>query len=137
MKKLYVIILPMLLIIGLFAGCKKSTYEISIKPDRTSYNAASSSVRGITVSPELKTNDKNLEVQYYWSTTEGEFIGKTGKETVNTGEPLIWNPISENSKSVPSTTIITLTAKEKKTDKILATTNLTITGKDSNFIVKK
>jgi len=137
MKKLNVIILSMVLIMGMLVGCKKSTYEISIKTDRTSYDASSSSVRGITVSPELKTNDKNLEVQYFWSTTEGEFIGKTGKEVVNTGEPLIWSAISENSKSAPSTATVTLTAKEKKTDKILATTNLTIAGKDSKFTIKK
>lgn len=127
----------MLLIMGTLVGCKKGTYELSITTDRNSYDASSSSVRGITVSPELKTNDKYLEVQYYWSTTEGEFVGKTSKEIINTGESLIWSAVSENSKSAPSTATIILTAKEKKTDKILATTNLTITGNDSKFTIKK
>lgn len=137
MKKLSVIMLLILLIAGVLAGCKKNTYEVYIRTDRISYDVSSSSVQGITISPELKTNDKNLEVQYYWSTTNGAFVGTTDKEIVNTGEPLVWSAISDKSKSAPSDATISLTVKEKKTGKTLGISNLTISGKGSVYTVKK
>lgn len=65
-EKLSAIILFLVIITGMFAGCKRNVCD--------SYDVSSSSVQGITVSPELKTNDKSLQVQYYWSITEGAFV---------------------------------------------------------------
>ncbi|MEQ8199350.1 MAG: hypothetical protein ABRQ27_15360 [Clostridiaceae bacterium] len=74
MKKLSAIMVFLVIITGMFAGCKRNVCEVYIQTDRNSYDVSSSSVQGITVSPELKTNDKSLQVQYYWSITEGAFV---------------------------------------------------------------
>lgn len=86
--------------------------------------------------PELKTNAKGTGIEYYWSTTDGSFIGSKDKEPV-VGNSVIWSAIADKSPSAPTTATITLVAKEKGTITILAKATLTIDGKNSTYTIKK
>jgi len=136
MKRFLTVICYMLLVILITAGCRKSTYEISIKTDPDSYTLLSSAVQGIKMSPELLTNDENAVIEYSWTTTEGSFIGTKDKESV-IGDSVIWSPIADKSSSAPTTVTITLEAKEKKTGKVLVKTNLTVDENNATYTVKK
>lgn len=136
MGKLLKVICSMLLAMLLITACEKSTYEISIKTAPDSYSLLSSAVQGIKMSPELKTNDKDTEIEYYWTTTGGSFIGAKDNQSV-TGDSVIWSPILDNSSSTPTTAAITLKVKEKGTGKILGKTNLTIDENNATYTVKK
>ena len=139
MRKLSTVICSVLIGMLLLVGCKKAIFEILIQTDRNSYSPTSSSVRGIYMYPELKTSSKGTVIEYYWTTTAGCFIGGNDKELNDKviGDHIMWNPMSDKSPSAPTTATITLIAKEKGTGKILGTTNLTITGNNSGYIVNR
>lgn len=137
MKKLFIVIISILVSMALLVGCKEPAYEVSIKTNIKSYAVSSSMVQGIIMSPELNPTNKSSKIQYYWATTAGSFIGFKEKEVVNTGESLIWSAISVDSLAAPLTTTITLIAKEKKTGKVLASANLIIEGSGFVYTIKK
>lgn len=137
MKKRYVIVFFILLTITTFIGCQKDSYKVSIETDRNSYDISSSSIQGIRFSAKLDPNKKDLDVKYYWSTTSGIFIESNSKDTVNSGESLLWGAISNKDELPSSKATITVTVKENKTGNILATSSINILKDGSYFKVVK
>jgi len=96
-----------------------------------------SSVQGITLTPEFKGESSDNEVVYSWKTSAGEFIGGD-REIQNQGEGVIWSAI-ENDKvaEISDDVEISLDVIDDETDKVLASSNVTITLKDGFYKIKE
>ncbi len=136
MKKFIALLSCILITMTLFIGCNKTTYDVSINTDIDTYHLAISVVQGITMTPEFKTNDKNINVEYYWSTTDGGFIGFEDKESV-LADSIIWSPLSSSLPAPSKNAKVTVTVKEKVTGKVLGESSVNIEEKDNIYIVKK
>ncbi|GBF33625.1 hypothetical protein DCCM_2731 [Desulfocucumis palustris] len=138
MKKLIILSFFLLMSACLSSGCEAPEYEIKIKTDITKYTPLMSSAIGIGMTPQFETNQKNIKVQYHWTTTNGRFLlfgDKWDKEIVNSGEKVIWSPLGEVSTE-PDSIIVTLKVEDIKTGKMLAQKELTIEREEIFYIVK-
>jgi len=147
MKKLF-LILGFILI--LLVGCNKTNDTatitndtvattndtVTITTDRNSYTPAMSSARGITMSPNFKSEKNYAKLEYHWITNYGEFIG-VGKEVKNQGEAVIWSAI-ENDKvvDIKDSFDIRLEVIDSESQKILANTKLTIIPNNGFYEIK-
>lgn len=162
-KKLCVILI-LLLIATITAGCGNNAQSskmdkqvmpklpvlqdntgIKIITDVKKYSPLMSSVQGIGIKPEFKTNLKESEVQYHWTSTGGDFVllgNKRVKEVRNSGQRLLWIPDLQESSgqsahnAETANITITLKAEDPKTGRIWAETSLTIEQDGVFYIVK-
>lgn len=120
---LIVLIIPLIL-----TSCSSKEPKLSIKTDIKTYMLELSSVQGITMTPELEAKEQIKDIEYTWSTTEGGFINtiknESKKEITNTGEPVLWSPTLDTQKEKSS--LIEVTLKAKKNDKVIAESKITI-----------
>ncbi|WP_073020130.1 hypothetical protein [Clostridium intestinale] len=120
---LMVLIIPLIL-----TSCKSEEPKLSIKTDIKTYMLELSSVQGITMTPELEIKEQTKDIEYTWSTTEGGFINtiknESKKEVTNTGEAVLWSPTLDTKKEKSS--LIEVTLKAKKNDKVIAESKITI-----------
>lgn len=141
MKRMFSIICSMVLFATVMMGCKKAGYEVSINTDKNSYSPAMSSIRGITLSPRLKPEDKNSNIIYRWSTTSGGFLNTgdntTTKEVENKGEGVLWTAITDGGEKAEKSITITLKVEDKGSGKVLAENNLVIEEKEGSYWVRK
>jgi hypothetical protein len=136
MRKLFLTLAVGLTII-LFVGCNKINDTVTITTDRNSYTPAMSSAQGITMTPNLKTEKKYTKLVYHWTANEGEFIG-SGKEIKNQGEEVLWSAIANDAVTeIKSSFDIRLEVIDDESQKILASTKLTITPNNGFYEVKK
>ena len=149
MKKLTFLLISLLMF--LFVACesqdsinKSNSLSVSIITDIDTYSLCMSSVRGITLTPQLEgVTDK--EIQYHWSInsdTESFYLPSgTQKEVINSGESVLFVPIADIGYSEPdklSNTIkINLRIEEKQSSNILAETELIIEDYSGTYKVKK
>jgi hypothetical protein len=120
---LIVLIIPLIL-----TSCSSKEPKLSIKTDIKTYMLELSSVQGITMTPELEAKEQIKDIEYTWSTTEGGFINtiknESQKEITNTGEAVLWSPTLDTKKEKSS--LIEVTLKAKKNDKVIAESKITI-----------
>ena len=64
MKKFIALLSFILMTMILLIGCNKTAYDVSINTDIDTYHLAISIVQGITMTPEFKTNDENINVEF-------------------------------------------------------------------------
>lgn len=126
-----VLIIPLIL-----TSCKSEEPKLSIRTDIKTYMLELSSVQGITMTPELEIKEPIKDIEYTWSTTEGGFINtiknESQKEITNTGEPVLWSPTLDTKKEKSS--LIEVTLKAKKNDKVIAESKITI--EETNGVYK-
>lgn len=141
MKRMISIICSMLLFVTVLMGCKKPAYEFSINTDKNFYSPAMSSIRGITLSPSLKTEDKNSNLIYHWSTTSGGFLNTEGntttKEIKNKGEGVLWTAITDGGEKAEKSINITLKLEDKGNGKVLAENRVVLEEKEGSYWVKE
>lgn len=141
MKRMVYIICSILLFTALMIGCKKSAYEVSINTDRNSYSPAMSSIRGITLSPSLKPENKSSNIIYHWSTTSGGFLNTgdntTTKEVENNGEGVLWTAITHGGEKAEKSITITLKVEDKGNGKVLAENRVVLEEKEGSYWVRK
>ena len=136
MKKLFLILIAGFIII-LLAGCNKSENTVTITTDRNLYTPAMSSARGITMTPNFTTQNKYTNLTYHWTTSKGEFIG-LGKDVKNQGEAVIWSAIENDTvMDIKNSFDIKLEVIEDGNQKILASTELTVTPNNGFYEVNK
>lgn len=120
---IFLILVPLIL-----TSCKSEEPKLSIRTDIKTYMLELSSVQGITMTPELEAKKQIKDIEYTWSTTEGGFINtiknESQKEITNTGEPVLWSPTLDTKKEKSS--LIEVTLKAKKNDKVIAESKITI-----------
>lgn len=146
MKRLFLII-GLLLI--LLAGCSDSNDKVTITVDLGAYTPAMSSVRGISMTPNFETKKNYEHIVFHWESSEGEFIGydwdfsegegiRNRKEVKNQGETVLWSAI-ENDKvvNIMEDFDINLEVIDSESNKVLASTKLTITADNGFYKVKK
>lgn len=123
---------------------KAKPLSISITTNVDTYGLYMSSVRGITLTPQLEgTTDK--DIQYHWSIDSDTemFDSPEGpkKEVINSGESVLFIPVAEIDYNEPDTlsnTIkISLEIEEKDSNNVLAETELIIEDYSGNYKVKK
>lgn len=136
MKKLFLALLAGFTLI-LFVGCNRTSDTVTITTDRDSYSPLMSSAQGITMTPNFKTEKKYTKPVYHWIANTGEFIG-SGKEVRNQGEAVLWSAIS-NDKVIETKEPfdIRLEVIDDTSQKILASTKLTITPDNGFYKIKK
>ena len=138
MKKLVALSTWLLMLVFLFWGCDVSKYEIQIKTDIKKYTPLMSSAMGIGMTPKFETNQKNIKVQYHWTTTNGRFFifgDEWDKEIISSGEKVIWSPFGEISTE-PSNILVILKVEDAKTGDILTEKELNIERDGIFYIVK-
>lgn len=120
---LIVLIIPLIL-----TSCSSKEPKLSIKTDIKTYMLELSSVQGITMTPEIEIKEQTKDIEYTWNTTEGGFINtiknESQKEVTNTGEAVLWSPTLDTKKEKSS--LIEVTLKAKKNDKVIAESKITI-----------
>ncbi|QLY79831.1 hypothetical protein [Clostridium intestinale] len=120
---LMVLIIPLILTL-----CSSKEPKLSIITDIKTYMLELSSVQGITMTPQLEAKEQIKDIEYTWSTTEGGFINtiknESQKEITNTGEAVLWSPTLDTKKEKSS--LIEVTLKAKKNDKVIAESKITI-----------
>ncbi len=118
-----VLIIPLIL-----TSCKSEEPKLSIRTDIKTYMLELSSVQGITMTPEIEIKEQTKDIEYTWNTTEGGFINtiknESQKEVTNTGEAVLWSPTLDTKKEKSS--LIEVTLKAKKNDKVIAESRITI-----------
>lgn len=136
MRKLFLTLIAGLIII-LSVGCNKSIDAVTITTDRNSYTPAMSSTQGITMTPNFKTQRKYANLIYHWTTSKGEFI-ELGKDVKNQGEAVMWSAIENNTVAeIKNSFDIKLEVIDGETQRILASTKLTIIPNNGFYEVKK
>lgn len=113
--------------------------EIKILTDIKKYTPVMSSVQGIGMTPEFRTNLEESKVQYHWTTNNGDFLvldNKRVKEVVNSGDKVLWIPELQENAGKTANIIITLKAEDTMTGKIMAETSLTIEQDGVYYIIK-
>lgn len=125
-KILYLLIFSIL--VPFLTSCSSEEPKLSIRTDIKTYMLELSSVQGITMTPQLEAKEQTKDIEYTWSTTEGGFINtiknESQKEVTNTGEPVLWSPTLDTKKEKSS--LIEVTLKAKKNDKVIAESKITI-----------
>lgn len=125
-KILYLLIFSIL--VPFLTSCSSEEPKLSIRTDIKTYMLELSSVQGITMTPQLEAKEQTKDIEYTWSTTEGGFINtiknESQKEITNTGEPVLWSPTLDTKKEKSS--LIEVTLKAKKNDKVIAESKITI-----------
>lgn len=135
MKKLFLTLIAGFILIS-FAGCNKSGDTVTIITDINLYTPAMSSVKGITMTPDFKTEKNYEKLVYYWTTSEGEFFG-SGKEVKNQGEAVIWWAVSNDKVvEINKPFDVKLEVIDGENQKILSNTKLTITPDKGFYKVK-
>ena len=128
---IFLILVPLIL-----TSCKSEEPKLSIRTDIKTYMLELSSVQGITMTPQLEAKEQIKDIEYTWSTTEGGFINtiknESQKEITNTGEPVLWSPTLDTQKEKSS--LIEVTLKAKKNDKVIAESKITI--EETNGVYK-
>lgn len=147
MKKLFLLLVFILI---LLAGCNKTNDTttktndtvattndtVTITTDINSYTPAMSSVQGITMSPDFKSEKNYAKLEYHWITNYGEFIG-AGKEVRNQGESVIWSAIEKDKVvDIKDSFDIKLEVIDSESQKILANTKLTIVPNNGFYEIK-
>jgi CRISPR/Cas system endoribonuclease Cas6 (RAMP superfamily) len=133
-KILYLLIFSIL--VPFLTSCSSEEPKLSIITDIKTYMLELSSVQGITMTPQLEAKEQTKDIEYTWSTTEGGFINtiknESKKEVNNTGEPVLWSPTLDTKKEKSS--LIEVTLKAKKNDKVIAESKITI--EETNGVYK-
>lgn len=141
MKRMFSIICSMVLFATVMIGCKKPGYEVSINTDKNSYSPVMSSIRGITLSPSLKPEDKTSNIIYHWSTTSGGFLNTEGntttKEIKNKGEGVLWTAITAGGEKAEKSITITLKVEDKGSGKMLGENRVVLEEKEGSYWVRK
>ncbi len=123
---------------------KAKPLSVSITTDVDTYGLYMSSVKGITLMPQLE-GDKSNDIQYHWSMDSDTemFDSPDGpqNEIINSGESVLFIPVAEIGYIEPDTlsnTIkITLVIEEKDSHNVLAKTELIIEDYSGTYKVKK
>lgn len=123
---------------------KSKPLSISIATNVDTYSLHMSSVRGITLIPQLE-GDTDKDIQYHWSIDSDTEMFKladgTQKEIINSGESVLFVPVAEIGYIEPDTlsnTIkVTLSIEEKGSNKVLTKTELIIEDYAGTYKVKK
>lgn len=126
------------------ASCTKDhDLTVSIDHDIDTYSFAMSSIRGITMTPIIE-GTTNKELIYHWNTNNDTqsfmYLEDIQTEIINNGEPVLFigGPEADmNGSNLTSPVRVTLTLKEKDTDKILARDELVLTRENLMYTVKK
>lgn len=122
MKKWLCIFTCLIMLLALFAGCRKAGYTLAIQTDKSAYtqNTYTKKPGSFTLTPKLTapSGESSGTVTYSWTATTGMFNGVKNSKTA-TGEQVKWSsPDFKNSK-------VTLTAK-KSDGTVLAQTTIDI-----------
>lgn len=125
-------------------SCSKDhDLTVSIDHDIDTYSFAMSSIRGITMTPIIEGRT-NKELIYHWNTNNDTqsfmYLEDIQTEIINNGEPVLFigGPEADmNGYNLTSPVRVTLTLKEKDTDKILAKDELVLTRENLLYTVKK
>lgn len=146
MNKIISLILCLLIIPVSILGCNERKAEVIIKPEINQYSPLMSSVPGIPLNAEFKTEGKNKKVKYHWTSEEGIFlnweqgswkISELGKDIKNDGEKIYWSA-NVNNKIEKSSFKIHLKVEESGSLKVLAQTSIEIKqNKEGYFTVKE
>lgn len=123
---------------------KAKDINTSIITDVDTYGLYMSSVRGITLTPQLEGNT-DKDIQYHWSidsdTEMFDSLDGPKNEVINSGKSVLFIPISEIDYIEPdklSNTIkINLKIEEKQSSNTLAETELIIGNYSGTYRVKK
>jgi len=137
-KKVFAIILTMILLIMGLAGCygSKTTIKISASPRK--YSPVMSSVQGIKLSITNPIEDK--DIIYVWKITDGSFILGAGYDNVTecTADSVLWSCLlSDTDNTVGEITKISVIAKNGKTGKEIAEASISIKREELFFIVQE
>ena len=134
MKKFFLILGFILM---LLVGCNKTIDTVTINNDISTYTPAMSSVQGITMTPNFKSEKSFPKLIFHWTTIEGEFIGE-GNEVKNQGESVIWSAIENNKVTeIKIPFDIRLEVINSESQKVLANTKLTIIPNNGFYEIKK
>lgn len=146
MNKIISLILCLLIIPVSILGCNEKKAEVIIKPEINQYSPLMSSVPGIPLNAEFKTEGKNKKVKYHWTCEEGIFLNwvqgswkitELGKDIKNDGEKIYWS-VNVNNKIEKSSFKIHLKVEESGSLKVLAETSIEIKqNKEGYFTVKE
>lgn len=141
MKRMVSIVCSMVLFATVMMSCKKPGYKVSINTDKNSYSPAMSSIRGITLSPSLKPENKTSNIIYHWSTTSGGFLNTgdntTTKEVENKGEGVLWTAITAGGEKAEKSITITLKVEDKSSGKVLGENRVVLEEKEGSYWVKE
>lgn len=141
MKRLFFIIGLTLLLVMLLVACTKpsdtksyaiesytieSRDTVSIITNVNKYSPMMSSIQGITMKPDFKSNKTYTKLEYHWVTEEGEFLN-LGKDVNNEGGSVLWTAVGNNTViSIKNDFNIRLEVIDSKSKEVLANTKLTI-----------
>lgn len=123
---------------------KHKPLSVSIETDVDTYGLYMSSVRGITLIPQLEgTTDK--DIQYHWSidsdTEMFDSLDGPKKEIINSGESVLFIQVAQigyiEADTLSNTINITLSVQEKGSNKVLTKTELIIEDYAGTYKVKK
>lgn len=126
-----ILCLFLIAILFIFVGCEKANNTVGIITDRNLYMSEMSIAKGINMTPYFQSNKTYSNLEYHWSTEEGEFssdIASYGKEVKNQGESVLWSAFEDGKvKDIKKTFTISLTVNDGNSQKMLCKTMLTIT----------
>lgn len=141
MKRMVSTLCSLLLLMIVMMGCKNDTYEVSISADRNFYSPSMSSIHGIVLNPNLRTDNRSSNLVYNWSTTSGGFLNPENnaysKEIKNQGKGILWTAITDEGEKADKSITITLKVEDKSSGKVLAENTLVIEEKEGAYWVKK
>lgn len=129
MKKLLFVLGLVLLFTMVFVACDKEEDTVSISTDIQKYTPAMSSKRGITMTPNFKSNKKYNKLEYHWVAERGSFIllDSLESEVENEGEDVLWSAIEdEKVTDIKESFDIQLEVIDSEDNVILTKTKITI-----------
>ena len=147
MKRLFFIIGLTLMMLILLVGCTKPSVTksnstspsdtVSIITNVDKYSPIMSSIQGITMKPDFKSNKTYTKLEYRWVTEEGKFLN-LGKGVSNEGSSVLWTPVGNNTViSIKDDFNIRLEVIDSKRKQVLANTKLTMHQNDVFYEVVK
>jgi len=90
-----------------------------------------SSARGVKMTPNFQSNKTYPNLEYHWSTEEGEFsseFASHGKNIINQGESVLWSAVEDGKiEDIKKTFTVSLSVIDVHSQKMLCNTMLTIT----------
>lgn len=107
------------------------------------YSPFMSSTPGIAITPNV-TGFNREDAQYQLHATYGQFldwdrstylINQQGSSAVSDGKKVYWSFL-EFPESTPPPVIVTMTAKDKQTGRVLGTSRMTLTWEQNNTFVR-
>lgn len=148
-KKIYFVLISLLIFSIVSCKAQESINKvkplsISIATNIDTYSLHMSSVRGITLIPQLE-GDTDKDIQYHWSidsdTEMFKSLDGTQREIINSGESVLFVPVAQigysEADTLSNTIKVTLEIEEEGSNKVLTKTDLIIEDYAGIYKVKK